>query len=174
MRASSTHRSSRVDPTGTKGRTSVAPMRGCSPRCRRKSISSVALRTPLSAASTTASASPTNVMTHRLWSAFISWSNRRTDRSLEISAAMALTTDKFRPSLKLGTHSTSSLMPSPYRDRGSPSGTARSLQLLYLQLFIRITSRTTEAVAAIHHNDAALHRETHVFLRVVIGHVAVV
>ena len=52
--------------TGTNGRTSVAPMRGCCPECVRRSINSVAFVTARSAASTTTSGAATKVITDRL------------------------------------------------------------------------------------------------------------
>ena len=51
---------------GTKGTTSVAPIRGCSPLCLVRSINSDAAFTALNAASSTASGSPTKVTTARL------------------------------------------------------------------------------------------------------------
>jgi len=68
-RASIAHWTSEIPLTGTKGITSAAPMRGCTPLCPVRSISSAALPAPRMAASTTASGTPAMVTTLRLWSA---------------------------------------------------------------------------------------------------------
>ena len=52
---------------GISGITSTAPMRGCSPVCFVRSISSAAFLASFTAASTTASGSPMKVITERLW-----------------------------------------------------------------------------------------------------------
>src|SRR5437773_3590810 len=71
---------------GINGSTSVAPTRGCAPLCFVKSINSMALPVPSSAASATASGSPANVTTERLWSASISRSSTYTPGTLLIAA----------------------------------------------------------------------------------------
>ena len=75
--------------TGTKGQTSVAPMRGCAPLCLLMSMSSAALRMARKAASATASGEPTKVKTVRLVAAPGSTSRRLAPSTPEISAAMA-------------------------------------------------------------------------------------
>ncbi len=67
-----THSSIVTPSMGTNGTTSAAPMRGWTPLCLFKSISSTALPTARMAASLTASGGPANVSTERLWSASIS------------------------------------------------------------------------------------------------------
>ena len=57
-RAASMQLSIEVLPTGTNGSTSSAPIRGCCPSCRVRSIRSTATRAAFSEARTTASASP--------------------------------------------------------------------------------------------------------------------
>ena len=100
--------SSNVMPaTGTKGHTSVAPMRGCSPLWLRMSISSAAFLTNRKAASITASGSPTKVITVRLVVAPGSTSNRRTPSTVSATRAMASILALSRPSEMLGTHSIS-------------------------------------------------------------------
>ncbi len=90
---------------GTNGSTSIAPIRGCSPWCVRKSIVSTAFLAARKAASATPARSPTNVSTDRLWSASLCWSKNFTPGTALISAAIPSTTARRRPSLKLGTHS---------------------------------------------------------------------
>ena len=99
--------SSRVMPlTGINGSTSVAPIRGCAPWCCRMSINSPAFLTALKAASTTASGSPTKVITVRLVASPGSTLSNVTPGVPDISAAICLMISALRPSLKLGTHST--------------------------------------------------------------------
>src|SRR2546428_178093 len=69
--------------TGTNGTTSVAPIRGCSPVWRVRSIRSVATRMAASAASTLASGGATNVNTERLWAASAWTSSSLTPGPLE-------------------------------------------------------------------------------------------
>src|SRR5580658_132643 len=89
------------------GTTSVAPMRGCAPVCRVRSISSAALPTARTAASATASGSPASVITLRLWSASLSCASTNTPGTSRIAVTMASTLAGSRPSEKFGTHSTS-------------------------------------------------------------------
>ena len=106
FRANSAH-SSRVMPaTGISGSTSVAPIRGCAPWCRRMSMSSPAFFTALKAASTTASGGPTKVTTVRLVASPGSTSSSFTPFVCFTTSVIWLITFMLRPSLKLGTHST--------------------------------------------------------------------
>ncbi len=70
---------------GISGQTSVAPIRGCSPWCRRMSISSAALRMAWNAASTTGSGSPAKVTTVRL----VAWPGSTWRRVAPPTASMA-------------------------------------------------------------------------------------
>src|SRR3989449_644980 len=70
------------------------------------SIRSTARLAASKAACATEFRSPTNVMTHRLWLASISWSRTRTPGTDPIAATSPSTTSLRRPSEKLGTHST--------------------------------------------------------------------
>src|SRR5580698_9687650 len=72
------HWASEIPETGTNGITSVAPMRGCTPRCTVRSISSAALPAARTAASTTASGRPAMVTTERLWSLSMDQSSKET------------------------------------------------------------------------------------------------
>src|SRR5258708_31694078 len=99
---------------GINGSTSVAPTRGCAPWCFVRSISSMALPVPSSAASATASGSPASVTTERLWSASISRSSTYTPGTLLIAATMASTFAGSRPSEKFGTHSISRFIASAF------------------------------------------------------------
>ena len=104
-RASSAH-SSRVMPdTGIKGHTSQAPIRGCAPLCWRMSISSVARLIAATAASHTASGSPTKVTTVRFVASPGSTSKSFTPLAASITSVICLMTSALRPSEKLGTHS---------------------------------------------------------------------
>jgi hypothetical protein len=76
VRASSTASSIVVSPSGTKGMTSTAPIRGCSPQCSSMSISRTAAATSPSRASDTARAGPASVNTERLWLASLVRSRR--------------------------------------------------------------------------------------------------
>ncbi len=96
--------------TGTKGQTSVAPKRGCSPFWWRMSMTSAAFFMATSAASTTSSGVPTNVTTVRLVAAPGSTSSNLTPSIFSISSVICLITVMSRPSLKLGTHSISCLI----------------------------------------------------------------
>ena len=69
LRAIPTQSSMLTPLTGTNGTTSDAPMRGCSPVCRLRSISCAALAIALRAASSTPTGGPAKVTTLRLWSA---------------------------------------------------------------------------------------------------------
>ena len=74
---------------GTKGQTSVAPIRACSPWCLDMSISSAALRIARNAASSTTAGSPASVTTVRLVAAPGSTSSRTAPSVSEISLVMA-------------------------------------------------------------------------------------
>src|SRR5712692_8692427 len=104
--ASSTHSCMLVAPRGTNGTTSVAPMRGCSPRCASRSISCAAHAVARKAASATGPGGPAIVSTMRLWTASACRSSTAAPRTLAAAAWMASITAGWLPSLKLGTHST--------------------------------------------------------------------
>src|SRR5439155_13123693 len=106
-RASATQSSIVASRTGTNGTTSVAPIRGCSPVCRERSIRSVATRMAARAASTLASGGATNVNTERLWAASAWTSSSRTPGTLASAVRRASMVAALRPSEKLGTHSMS-------------------------------------------------------------------
>ena len=106
-RASPTHTSMGVPPKGTKGTTSRAPMRGCRPCCERRSMRAMACAATSCMAASTAAASPANVSTLRSWSASEVRSSSVTPGMLSTAAAIASTISGRRPSLMLGTHSTS-------------------------------------------------------------------
>src|SRR5260370_542016 len=72
---------------GTNGTTSVAPIRGCSPRWWRRSIRSVATVAPAIATSTASDGSATKVTTIRLWEASAWTSITRAPRSPLASAS---------------------------------------------------------------------------------------
>ena len=92
---------------GTKGHTSVAPKRGCSPLCLLISMSSEAFLINLKAASITCSGSPTKVITVRLVAAPGSMSRSFTPSTVSTILAMACILSKSCPSLIFGTHSMS-------------------------------------------------------------------
>ena len=94
---------------GTRGQTSVAPIRGCSPECLRMSISSAAFRIARKAASTTASGGPAKVTTVRFVERPGSTSRSLAPSTVSTVPVMAAITAASRPSLKLGTHSTTAL-----------------------------------------------------------------
>ena len=119
----STHSSMVVSPSGTNGITSTAPMRGCCPSCAFMSISSMALlERALHRLATRPSAGPAKVSTLRLWSR-IATSDRAGERpaTWRTRAAMASTTSGRRPSLKLGTHSTKSVIERESKAAGNRS-----------------------------------------------------
>src|SRR5215467_4741881 len=91
---------------GTKGTTSVAPMRGCSPVWLLRSISPAAFFTPARAASTTTGGGATKVTTDRLWSGSDSRSSRTAPFTDLMAPTISSITSARRPSLKLGMHST--------------------------------------------------------------------
>src|SRR5271165_4010846 len=105
-RAKRTHCSREISRTGTKGITSAAPMRGWTPRCEVRLMSSAARPAPRTADSTTAAGGPTMVTTERLWSGSREKSRSETP-STAIAATIASTMAGSRPSEKLGTHSMS-------------------------------------------------------------------
>ena len=78
LRASIAHSAREIPLTGTNGTTSAAPIRGCTPLCRVRSISRAAWMTPRTAASTTAAGGPAKVTTERLCAASRDQSSRRT------------------------------------------------------------------------------------------------
>src|SRR2546428_7829555 len=104
---------------GTKGTTSTAPIRGCSPLCLVRSMSSTAFADAASAACFTELGSPTKLTTERLWSGFDSTSRRVTPGVDLIASAIELTTSCRRPSLKFGTHSISFNLLSPCPESAS-------------------------------------------------------
>ena len=91
--------------TGTNGQTSVAPIRGCSPVCRRMSMDSAAAAMARNAASTTASGAPAKVTTVRLVALPGSTCRSRAPTTDSIRAVIFRMTSRSRPSLKFGTHS---------------------------------------------------------------------
>src|SRR5712691_10097888 len=104
-RARATQSSIVASRTGTNGTTSVAPIRGCSPVWRERSIRSVATRMAASAASTLASGGATNVNTERLWAASAWTSSSLTPGTLVSARRSASMVAALRPSEKFGTHS---------------------------------------------------------------------
>ena len=106
-RASLTQSSIVTPSRGTNGHTSVAPMRGCAPVCRRMSMTSAARLMARNAASATAAGEPTKVTTVRLVSAPGSTSSSRTPAVDSITCVIASILSRSRPSEKFGTHSTS-------------------------------------------------------------------
>ncbi len=98
--------SSMVTPsTGTKGQTSVAPMRGWAPVWPAMSMSWAARAMPAKAARSTASGDPTKVTTVRLVSAPGSTLSRVTPAA-SMASVICLILARSRPSEKFGTHST--------------------------------------------------------------------
>src|SRR5580765_3996292 len=91
--------------SGMNGITSVAPMRGCTPLCCVRSMSSAALPAARMAASATASGLPTSVITERLWSASLVRSITQTSGTALMASTSASTFVRSRPSEKFGTHS---------------------------------------------------------------------
>src|SRR5439155_6247557 len=96
---------------GTKGTTSTAPIRGCSPWCERRSMRGTTVSKRASTACRRGSASPTAVRTLRLWS-LSDWTSSTLTPGVPLSAAAAASmTSPRRPSLMLGTHSISLIRP---------------------------------------------------------------
>jgi len=91
---------------GTKGTTSTAPIRGCSPLWCLRSMSSIAFWLAARAASFTGPGAPTKLITDRLWSGLDSTSRSVTPGVFLIASAIDSITSFLWPSLKLGTHST--------------------------------------------------------------------
>ena len=91
---------------GINGQTSTAPILGCSPKCFRISISSLALEINLNAASTIISASPTNVITVLLVAFPGSTFNNLIPGYFSTVSTILFMTDKSFPSEIFGTHST--------------------------------------------------------------------
>src|SRR6202041_1573096 len=79
-------------------------MRGCTPVCRVRSITSAALPAASTAASTTAAGGPAMVTTERLWSASCDQSSSDTPGTRMVRT-MASTRSVSTPSEKFGTHS---------------------------------------------------------------------
>ena len=99
--------SSMVTPsTGTKGQTSVAPMRGCAPACRLMSMTCAARAMARNAASSTAAGLPTKVTTVRWVSTPGSTLSSVTPETASMASVICLILARSRPSEKLGTHST--------------------------------------------------------------------
>src|ERR1035441_6410997 len=121
------HSASDTPLTGTNGTTSAAPIRGCTPLCRVRSISCAARPTPRTAASTTPTGDPAIVTTDRLCAASSVQSSRRTPSTF-IAATISATLAASAPSLKLGTHS---ITESGFRREGMgslpPTGPNRKL-----------------------------------------------
>ena len=90
---------------GTRGQTSVAPIRGCSPLCLVMSINSPAFLIAKKAASITASGLPTNVTTVRLVAFPGSTFSSLTPSTDSTWSVICLMIFRSAPSLKLGTHS---------------------------------------------------------------------
>ncbi len=91
-------------PRGTKGTTSTAPSRGCTPTWRRRSIRRTASTVTARAACSTPA--PTRVSTARLW-----WPSAcRSSRVGPAAAAMAPITARSSPSLTFTTHSSTSIL----------------------------------------------------------------
>ena len=106
-RDSSTQSSIVTSMTGTKGITSTAPMRGCSPLWRRRSIIPAAALAKATAASSIPSGLPTRVSTLRLCPSSACTSSKVTPGTFCAASESASITALSRPSLKLGMHSTS-------------------------------------------------------------------
>src|SRR5690349_399350 len=104
-RASATQSAMVAPRTGTKGTTSVAPIRGCSPLWWLRSMRSAAARARTKAASATAAAEPTKVNTARLCEGSASRSSIFTPGTAATAPPSASSTSCRRPSLTLGTHS---------------------------------------------------------------------
>ena len=107
VRASATQSSIVAPSRGTKGTTSVAPMRGCAPWCVWRSISDCAVRMPANAASTAVATGATNVTTVRLCDVSDDTSRIVTCGTAAIASRIWRMISGRRPSEKLGTHSTS-------------------------------------------------------------------
>src|SRR6266540_1310864 len=96
-------RSAAAGSSATIGTTSAAPMRGCAPSCRRRSIRSCAVAIPDRSAATRSSSSPTSVNTERLWSGS-EWTSSNSVWC-ESAARRASIVARSRPSEKFGTDS---------------------------------------------------------------------
>src|SRR2546427_2279804 len=99
--------------TGRKGMTSTAPIRGWLPRCWSMSISSADFAAQASADRRTASGEPTRLASSRLWSGSACQVSIRTPGTRQ-DARMESITSRRRPSLKLGTISTSGAPPTSF------------------------------------------------------------
>ena len=93
-------------------------MRGWLPVCCRMSISSTARDVTASAHASTASGSPRNVQSARLWSASMERSRTLTGNFFRTSSSSCRKPGS-RPSLKFGTHCRIFMPPRPYRRRSS-------------------------------------------------------
>ena len=98
---------------GMKGMTSTAPIRGWLPFCSSMSMSSTALAAPARAAARTAAGEPIRVASSRLWSGSDWRLSNVVPATDVIAATMASITSTRRPSLKLGTTSTSGSATAP-------------------------------------------------------------
>src|SRR3972149_3081469 len=107
MRASPTASGIVMSAMGTNGTTSTAPKRGCSPRCSFMLITSTARAHSAKAASPARSGGPAKVITERLWLSSDCTLSRRTPSVARTASTTAEMTSARRPSLMLGTHSTS-------------------------------------------------------------------
>ena len=90
---------------GMKGTTSTAPIRGCSPWWRRRSIRGIAASKRASTPARIAGASPTKVRTLRLCAASDDTSSSRMPVTPRTAAAIASIEPLSRPSEMFGTHS---------------------------------------------------------------------
>ena len=91
---------------GTIGTTSAAPIRGCAPSWRRRSIRSRATATASASASTSSRSCPTTVNTERLWSGSL-WTSSRRTRAASARPIASIVAGS-RPSEKFGTDSSGS------------------------------------------------------------------
>src|SRR5215471_12471395 len=100
---------------GMNGTTSTAPIRGCSPLCRVRSIRGTAASKSASTPALTEAASPTKVRTLRLCEASDETSRSRAPGTERIESAISRMRSRSRPSDTFGTHSmTVRMCPSVY------------------------------------------------------------
>src|SRR4051794_5098164 len=97
--------------TAISGTTSAAPIRGCTPSWRRRSIRACATATAASSASTTSASSPTRVNTERLWSESVWMSSNRARSAISLPSRPIRT--ESRPSEKFGADSSGSIEADP-------------------------------------------------------------
>src|SRR5260370_755222 len=103
--------------SGTKGRTSSAPMRGWMPRCSRMSTRAKTAAASASAASSTARGRPRKVNTERLWSGSAWHSASGAPGTARTVWAIASMARGSRPSLTFGTHSKRGSVTGSYHPR---------------------------------------------------------